>query len=145
MSQAELKKIVTDCYDAINKKDWAVVDSIMDENVELHFVVFDQKAKGRKEVMNVLKDWVRAFPDMEMKIADSLITEEGAAVELNVKGTHQETLKMPGGELPATNKAVTIRGCEILRFSNQKITSVHTYIDSLSLMQQLGATEKLAA
>ena len=76
-----------------------------------------------------------AFPDIEETL-DAVIAEgDTVAVRSTLRGTHQ-------GEfmgLPATGKAVTISGFDVVRVADGKIAEHWGMVDMFSLMQQLGA------
>lgn len=75
------------------------------------------------------------FPDMIETLDQVIVEGDTVAARSTLRGTHQ-------GEfmgLPATEKAVTISGFDMVRVADGKIVEHWGMVDMFSLMQQLGA------
>jgi len=53
-------------------------------------------------------------------------------------GTHLGTLSTPGGDLPATGKAVRVPFAAVMSLKNGQIHRKRIYFDLLDLLTQLG-------
>lgn len=76
-----------------------------------------------------------AFPDMHWRVKEQLAEGNTVLTRFRWSGTHQ-------GEflgIPATNRVVQVWGMVIDRFEGEKVKSTRILMDTLSLMQQLGA------
>lgn len=76
-----------------------------------------------------------AFPDLQHTIEGQVAEGETVVNQLVVRGTHQEAFQ----GIPPTGKAVTITAISIQRFAAGQLVEQHLLLDSLSLLQQLGA------
>lgn len=139
MSIQSNSKLIQDYYAAFNAKDMERLKSLLTDDVECHFVSSGfEKTTGKDEFVKMSQECYDAFPDMKTSIVNQVINEESGAVEGKSIGTHKGELKFQDWNIPATGKSVTMNFCEIYRFRNGKIASVHTYADNLSLLEDLG-------
>ena len=74
----------------------------------------------------------------------TLVDGDWAAVQFTFDGTHTETLASPEGDIPATNRRLSGRGCEIVRVEGGKIAEEHLYFDQVQIMTQLGLMPEVA-
>jgi steroid delta-isomerase-like uncharacterized protein len=113
-------------------------------------VVYEEKAtrlhvEGADEYLKAVQRWKRAFPDLNAKIKDSVISGDTASVELEWEGTHSGPLEAPFGNVPATNRQGKLPAVLILKFENNKIVEAHHYFDLFTLMTQLGLAPAMGA
>jgi predicted ester cyclase len=80
-----------------------------------------------------------AFPDLHVAIEDMIAEGDKVVVRSTLHGTQTGELRMgPGNPIPATGKAVTIGGIDIIRFAGGKMVEHWGNEDDLGMMQQLG-------
>ncbi|TME61642.1 MAG: ester cyclase [Chloroflexi bacterium] len=82
--------------------------------------------------------WIIAFPGCNVEVTNVFSTKDQTVVEFIGRGTHTGPLPGPSGDIPPTGRKAEVRFCEVYRFKNGKIASIHTYYDALDLMRQLG-------
>jgi len=82
--------------------------------------------------------WARAFHDSNVEVTNVFSTKDQTVVEFIERGTHTGPLPGPSGDIPPTGRKAEVRFCEVYRFKNGKIVSIHTYYDALDLTRQLG-------
>jgi len=69
------------------------------------------------------------------------VIEQGdaAAIEYTSAGTQSGPFPLPDGELPPTNRAITIDAVGIATFDgNGRIKTQHEYFDQVDMLSQLG-------
>ncbi len=95
--------------------------------------------KGSDEIVRYLGGLLSAFPDFtweplaEHESGDTSI-DEGWFV-----GTNTGPLPLPDGSImPATGRAVRVRGCDIATVDGGVIVRHHFYYDQMELLTQLG-------
>ena len=66
-------------------------------------------------------------------------SDDRVAFQLTWEGTHDGALPIPGGEIPATGRSISVRACQVLRISDGKIAEACQYFDMLGMLEQLGA------
>jgi steroid delta-isomerase-like uncharacterized protein len=76
-----------------------------------------------------------AFPDLTFTLEDMLV--EGDRVVLRWRATATHTGELLG--IPATGKAVNMRGMDLLHFREGKIIESWGVFDSLDVLRQIGA------
>ena len=94
--------------------------------------------RGPAGLKQFLLGFSTAFPDSRGEVTIVFATEEKAAVEVILRGTHTGILHSPAGDIPPTGRTFELRACEVFQIKNRKITRHATYYDALSFMQQLG-------
>jgi steroid delta-isomerase-like uncharacterized protein len=90
---------------------------------------------GREGVKMMTTMLRSAFPDFKATIDDVLAEGDKVVIRMTWSGTHK-------GEfmgIPATGKRVSFGVIDIIRIANGKVVEHWGQMDSMSLMQQLGA------
>jgi len=136
MSVEENKAILRHKHEEelFNKGNLAVADEIISPDYVYHSVVGEIKGpEGVKQMVTTLR---AAFPDIHFTIDDMVAEGDDVAVRYTWTGTHR-------GEymgIAPTGKQINVKmGC-FYRFAGGKEVELVTYVDMLSLFQQLGAT-----
>ncbi|MEP2774869.1 MAG: ester cyclase [Luteolibacter sp.] len=89
---------------------------------------------GLDGLMNVLRVFRVAFPDMLWTVQEQIEEGEKVVTRFEWTGTHE-------GEIfgvPATGRSVTVWGIVIDRFVGDKVKETRIIMDTLGLMAQLG-------
>ena len=86
---------------------------------------------------------IAAFPDMKTNITLLFGQGDWVAAEYVMEGTHTAPFVVPGGlVIPATNKRVRVKACELSRIENRKFAEERVYFDLAGLMMQLGLVSR---
>jgi steroid delta-isomerase-like uncharacterized protein len=96
--------------------------------------------KGKPAVREDFENFFKAFPDGQFQ-ADTMTAQgDTLAIEWSFGGTHKGPLVGgPSGPIPATNKKVTVKGAEFVRYNAQGlIVDERGYFDLMGFMMQLG-------
>jgi heme-degrading monooxygenase HmoA/limonene-1,2-epoxide hydrolase len=96
------------------------------------------RVTGREAADTIWDTWQEGFPDNRVEVVAIHADDRGGVLEGRFIGTHTGTLRAPGGEIPATGRAVEERYTGIFEFEEGKIISFHLYFDQMSLLTQLG-------
>ena len=95
--------------------------------------------------LNSAAEWVAfsrgfadAMPDGKHTVAGVLQDGDRLAAEGYWTGTHTGPLAAPGGQVPATGRAVTMPFCLIGAQRDGRLTEVSVYLDQLGMLAQLG-------
>lgn len=78
--------------------------------------------------------YTTAFPDLQIKLHDTLSEGDKVVMAWTVTGTHKGDLR---GIAP-TNKKISVEGITIGRYANGKLVESRVNWDALGMMQQLG-------
>lgn len=133
MSPEQTKSVARRIADeAWNKGLLEIVDELVDERHVVHGAPpgFDHGPAGVKRSIDVFRS---AFPDVHATVDQQVAEEDKVATHWTARGTHMREFM----GLPPTNKPVTLRGITINRFANGKIIESWSYMDQISLIQQL--------
>jgi len=137
MSEARVQKIM----DAFNRHDAAGFASAYASNAIVYDPQYPEPLRGRDSVRQDIETFFQTFPDISG--AAQRVFEKGneTAFEASFKGTNKGALKTPAGDVPPTNKAVSMAGAIFVRFNSQgEIEEERRYFDMASMMAQLGVT-----
>jgi len=80
-------------------------------------------------------------------VTDAFACDDRVTARMTWEGTQSGALELPGsGELPATNRRMTMHGCQVYRMADGKIAESIHYFDMLGMLEQLGTikAEELA-
>ena len=90
---------------------------------------------GREGFRAFFTELTAAFPDAKIQPVHAFADDENVAVAYTLTGTHQGEFN----GIPATGKAIEVRGMQLSRFENGQIVERWGSSDELGIMQQLGA------
>ncbi len=90
---------------------------------------------GIEPAKQLMVAYTSAFPDLHLTTEDMVAEENKIAIRNTWRGTHQGTFQ----GLSPTGKHVTFTGSDFFRFVDGKIAEQWADLDTLGLMQQLGA------
>ncbi len=134
MNTAENKTVIRRfVQEVINQGRLEQADSL----VAIDFVELDplpgqkQGRDGLKEIIALMR---AAFPDLHWTLDEMVAEEDTVVSRFTWTGTHRG----PFLGIPATGRAVTVKGIVIDHLAEGKMAESRILMDNLSLMQQLG-------
>lgn len=130
---------------AVNAHDLNPIGDIYADDAELIWPGLGA-IKGRQAVVGFYARILGAFPDINVTI--NLIVEQGDAVAISYTstGTNRGPLPHATGDLPATDRQVTIEAVSIGTVdSSGRIKTQREYFDQIEILAQLGLTPVPAA
>lgn len=133
----EIKALMRRLFEEYNKGKAAAM-AATDELYAADFVyhgVGGEEIRGLKSIKQSESEGFIAFPDYHFTIEDMVVEGDKVATRVTLTGTH--TGEFMG--VPPTNKKVTVWAMTISRISGGKIVESWEMMDTLGLMQQLGA------
>jgi steroid delta-isomerase-like uncharacterized protein len=131
MTIEENKALVRRWYDEVlNRRNLAVADEILAEDF-----VINGRPIGRDGLKQAVR-WVRSiFPDTIVTIEDVIAEGDRVVTRWCANATHQGEFQ----GIPATGKAITLRGIHIDRVANGKIAERWEEVDLPAVLQQIKA------
>jgi steroid delta-isomerase-like uncharacterized protein len=137
--------LIRQLYAAFNARKYDDAQKLVSDKFEWRDNATGEIYRGRDGCRQFMEHWVSGFKDAKIEIERIVATDKAVAAEYIGSGTHTGTIHTPGGDLPATNRKVEVRLCEVATIENGKIRSGSTYYDSATMMAQLGVTELIGA
>ena len=135
MSTEANKASVRRFYDEVfNKKNRAAIDEFIDPNHVDHAAPPGTPG-GLKGVKQTLNMYLTAFPDLHFTVEDIIAEGDKVVTRLTCRGTQQ-------GEfmgIPPTGKQAAVTAIDINRYAGGKSVEHWLNMDTLGLLQQLGA------
>ena len=122
------------CSDVINAHDPRAADGL----VAVDFIDLDPlpgQDPGRAGLQAWLTGWFAAFPDLAWTTEQQLADGEHVVTRFTWSGTH--TRDFMG--IPASGSRINVNGVVIDRVVNGQMTESRMLMNSLSMLQQLGA------
>jgi len=138
MSVQENLKIARGFYDEFNKRNFANVQKLVDDNAQFQIIPFNAKFSGKEGYLQLAQGWANAFPDGHCDINNIVAGEDWVVVEFAGRGTQTGPLMSPEGDIMPTGKSVDVPFCDVFKIKNGKIVSYNSYFDSSTMMKQLG-------
>ena len=128
--------------ETFNDRDVEGWGALFAEDAVIHDPFWPELIKGREASKSLLNSALRAFPDMRWRQLQPVIdVGDRVAVELAVNAVNEGPLEMPGGELPATGRAISYEtGIFWLIGPDGLITEERSYFDATGVAAQLGMT-----
>lgn len=132
MSAEQNRELVKRREQMWNNRDLAMVDQIFAADYRGHTP--HKEVKGREEVKRFVRQMQEAFPDFEVVYDPVVTSEDHVAVLATVRGTHEN----PFAVLEPTGNEVNFTAMLISRVEQGKIVEEWRYIDTMTLLEQLG-------
>lgn len=117
----------------VGSGDYDRLSEVLADGLVDHDPAPDQPA-GAKGIGVFWTSFKEAFPDVTLEPVQVIATEDFVTAVLDVSGTHT-------GEFlghAATNKRFTVRGIQVGKFTDGKMTDRWGSTDTLGILQQLG-------
>jgi steroid delta-isomerase-like uncharacterized protein len=122
--------------DVLGKGEINLLDELVADDVVDHEDALPGQPPGREGVKFFVKAVRDAFPDIRPAAMGPLLTDgDLEAGYFVMTGTHEGDFL----GVPATGKSVEIKGLDIIRVKDGKVTEHWGATDTMSLMEQLGA------
>jgi predicted ester cyclase len=135
MSTEDNKALVRRFYEeVINKKKTAAIDEFIDLNQVDHAAPpgIPGGIEGAKQTITM---YLTAFPDLHFTVEEMIADQDKVVARITARGTHQGRFM----SIPPTGKQVTVTAIEIIRTAGGKFVEHWLEMDTLGLLQQLGA------
>lgn len=135
MSTEDNKAIVRRLYEeVINKGNLNVADEALTSDY-VYRSPGSPEFRGPDGFKQLITMYRTAFPDLHLDVDDLIAEGDTVVSRWTGRGTHQGELM----GIPPTGKQVTVTGVVISRFSGGKAAEEWELIDTLGMLQQLGA------
>ena len=137
MTNAEISELGIKLFNENKIDEWT--DAIAADDIALEDVAIGHKAFGKEEAKAYVKNWKTTFPDMVGRCNNRVESGNTMFEECSWTGTNTGEINAPDGSIiPPTGKSVNINNCFVYEFENGKIKSMRNYLDTMSMMGQLG-------
>jgi steroid delta-isomerase-like uncharacterized protein len=134
--------VARESIEVFNAGDWDRFRSLHAEDVVEDELGTQRRIEGIDALVESNQGWKQAFPDASGQVTNAFESGDTATLEITWSGTHSGPLEMPDGELPATNKRIELRACQVFRVEGDRIAEDRNYFDMATMLQQLGAMEQ---
>ncbi|QWZ08450.1 ester cyclase [Nocardioides panacis] len=137
---ADNATLVRSLYDGWNARDFDALADLMAPDGTITFMGSGEVLTGPEGSRTYNQMWANGFPDGRVTI-DTLVADgDRVVVEFTGRGTHTGTFVTSMGEIPPTGKSVTLKLCDVVEVANGKVRAQRSYLDTGSMMAQLGLT-----
>lgn len=126
-------------FDALNDRDYDRAAAAFDAACEFVSMASGTRFTGPSSMLNGLREFVAAFPDLRADVEHVVAAGPFVAAEWRTTGTHQGEFR---GELP-TGIRFERRGCAVAEVRDGRIVRYRDYYDRATLLEQLGVIDVL--
>lgn len=137
-NKALLSRLIKEVF---NRGNISLIDDLLAPGFVEHEELPPGIPPGREGVKKLSSLFRSAFPDLKVKIDDTIADGDKVVIRSTWSGTHK-------GEfmgIPPTGKSVSFGVIDIVRFAGGKIVEHWGQMDAMRMMQQLGAVSRPAA
>ena len=128
------KSIAGNFFELMNNRHFHEMENLWAENHRLYYSG-NSIALDNKEHLNLINNFFLAFPDFKYVILDEISEGDRIVLRGKIQGTHQSDYH----GIKATGKKIEINWVDIVEILGGKINNEWFLMDSLSLMNQIGA------
>jgi steroid delta-isomerase-like uncharacterized protein len=135
----DLIAVAREEIEAFNEGDWERLASALASDCVHEEMSTGRRVEGADQIVELNRGWKDAFPDARGTVTDAFACGDRVALCITWEGTQSGALPLPnGGEIPATNRQVTVYGCQVFQVADGKISESRHYFDMLGMLEQLG-------
>lgn len=129
-----VRKLIDEIW---NRGNLSIADTIYTAEFVNHDPATPSALRGPEAVKQNAAMYRKAFPDLRIKIEETISDGDHVVARWTSSGTHSGELQ----GIPATGRRTTSSGITIARFVNGKIAEEWVNWDTLGLMRQLGVAK----
>ena len=121
--------------EALTQANLDVVEEVFSPEYVMHDPSSPTEIRGLEGIRQYLENFRTAFPDLRLTVESQVAEGETVMTRWTATGTHQgEAMGMP-----PTGNRVAVQGIIESRFSEDKVVEEWQSLDTLALMQGIGA------
>ncbi len=132
--------LVRTLFDAFNKRDFDLIGTLLDNDIEFVDIPNGKRHHGPEEVKQSMQNTLIGLPDGKVEITNLFVGGDWVCVEYISRGTNTGPFITPTGQLPPTGRKMEMPFCDLYQIKNGKIVVNRTYYDLATMMRQLGLT-----
>lgn len=132
-----LKALIQRYVDELNRRNLAVLDELVAEDVILRSLLRTESADvvtGREAYREGILQRITAFPDYHVTILEMLAEGDQVMVYWRNQGTHQGTFR----GVPPTGRLIEERAVSLYRIAHGQIVEVRGFGDWFDFLTQMG-------
>jgi steroid delta-isomerase-like uncharacterized protein len=130
----ENKAVVRRWVEAFNEGNLDAVDELLTDSYVRHDPN-SPEVRGPEEERQLIAMYRSAFPDLRFTIEDMMAEDDRVATRLGISATHKGELL----GIPPTENRLSFTAMELYRLREGKIDEQWVNVDTLGMMQQIGA------
>ncbi|MBA4180315.1 MAG: hypothetical protein C0506_06980 [Anaerolinea sp.] len=123
---------------AFSNQDWAAWAKSVHPDATYQEYATNRMIKGPEAIIEGLKKWTAAFPDLKGTVTNTVAEGNRVAIEVTWTGTHRGTLEGPMGAISPTGRQGDVHGVEVFTFEGERIKEMRHYFDTMELLRALG-------
>ena len=125
-------------YDAWNARDFDFGPEHTTDDAVIEMMGAGHTFKGPDGSRQFAQAWAAAVPDGRVTIDRLIDGGERVVVEFTGRGTHTGPMVTPNGTIEPTGRSLELKFCDVLEFRDGRIVGQHSYLDSASMLAQMG-------
>lgn len=139
------KSITRSLFEAFNNRDFQKLVDISSPHLEWTDQATGIQLTGNEALKKWCQSWLNAFPDGKVEVLNHFASNGQVCTEYVGRGRHTGVLAIGQKKIPASNKTVEFKLCNVIRMVDGKIVSGHVYFDLLALTRQVGIEPSVIA
>ena len=128
------KALVMRYTEELNKRNLEIFNELCAPDYRYHYPSQDPNPLSRDEMIDMMKYFYQAFPDLIWSIEDVIAEGDKVAYRFIGRGTHEGEFR----GVPATGNKIEVSGVFFTRIKNGKIVEDREEYDLLGKMMKLG-------
>jgi len=139
MSENENERVVQAILDFANRREGAAIHAYLAESMHAIDPTLGTSAASRMHA--VQSALLAAFPDLQYRIVRTLSSGDSLVVECMLSGEHRGVF----AGVPPTNRTIEVPAAFCIEIVGGKLTDCRSYVDTITLMEQIGGIPSPAA
>jgi ketosteroid isomerase-like protein len=131
--------IVRDQLTAFCRQDWEKYRSFLTPDATYVEPATDRRLEGPDAIVEGLKLWTTAYPDIEAHFVDLVEGPDTIAVTIEWEATLTGPLMTEGGRIEPTGYHGIVPAAMFTRFEGDRVREMRHYFDMLGLLKRAGA------
>lgn len=140
ITEEEANALIEKSLGIWNEGNLAVVDELYDPSIVRHDSGQPEDIVGLDGFKNYVTLLRTTYPDFNVTFNKQLVKGDMIVLLWTVTGTNTGPMQTPMGELPPTNKKMSVPGIDVVRLVDGKIVEDWAFYNQLDAYVQLGFT-----
>ena len=127
--------MIIELLGAVNSHDLHHFASLLHQDVILESdAIPGSPLLGRETYRQAMQGFINAFPDIRNRIEQIIASGDHVVARWRARGTHLGVF----GAIEPTNRQIELHACDVFEVENGKVVHIWVYLDTGSLLRQLG-------
>jgi steroid delta-isomerase-like uncharacterized protein len=139
--RAELEQLIARYFESWGERDADAIAEHHSPDGVFHLHAGGELVSGRESIRETVDALLAQWPDLGFEQRRLIIHDSGWVIEWTMSGTLAEPLELEGAVVGGPGARMEVDALDVVEVEDGLLSAKHTYLDSVTLLRQLGAAQ----